>query len=130
MHMTSARVASFEPIQAIQAFLEPYSNSKIFSPNPISRNRHPKRLAMPPEESGATAAAKFVTSTVGNTVGGVANTVGGVVGAAGRGLGETIEGATGSVGRPVGNAVAYVTSGIEGGSRIIAKGVKDAGNWK
>lgn len=44
-----------------------------------------------PQESGVTGAAKFVTSTLGNTVGGVTNTVGGVVGAAGRGVAETVE---------------------------------------
>lgn len=42
------------------------------------------------QESGVTSGVKFVTSTVGNTVGGVTNTVGGVVGALGRGVGETV----------------------------------------
>ena len=41
------------------------------------------------QESGVTSGVKFVTSTIGNTVGGVTNTVGGVVGALGRGIGET-----------------------------------------
>ena len=36
------------------------------------------------QESGVTSGVKFVTSTVGNTVGGVTNTVGGVVGALSR----------------------------------------------
>lgn len=42
-------------------------------------------------DSGIASGFKFVTSTVGNTVGGVTNTVGGVVGAAGRGVAETVE---------------------------------------
>jgi hypothetical protein len=42
------------------------------------------------QESGVTSGVKFVTSTVGNTVGGVTNTLGGVVGALGRGIGETV----------------------------------------
>jgi hypothetical protein len=42
------------------------------------------------QESGVTSGVKFVTSTVGNTVGGVTNTLGGVVGALGRGVGETV----------------------------------------
>ncbi|OWY44895.1 hypothetical protein AALT_g3760 [Alternaria alternata] len=57
------------------------------------------------QESGVTSGVKFVTSTVGNTVGGVTNTVGGVVGALGRGVGETLEGATGSAGRPVARGI-------------------------
>jgi hypothetical protein len=61
----------------------------------------PSNTIMPigQEESGISSGVKFVTSTVGNTVGGVTNTVGGVVGALGRGVGETLEGATGSAGR-------------------------------
>lgn len=42
------------------------------------------------QDSGVTSGVKFVTSTVGNTVGGVTNTLGGVVGALGRGVGETV----------------------------------------
>lgn len=79
---------------------------------------------------GATGAAKFVTSTLGNTVGGVARTVGGVTGAAGRGLGDTITGATGSLGKPVGDALANATTGLESGTKRVAKGVEDAGQWK
>jgi hypothetical protein len=82
------------------------------------------------QESGATAGAKFVTSTVGNTVGGLTNTVGGLVGALGRGVGETIEGATGNAGRPVAKGLTDVTNGIEKGSNDVAGGVKRAGEWK
>jgi hypothetical protein len=79
---------------------------------------------------GATGAAKFVTSTLGNTVGGLARTVGGVTGAAGRGIGGTITGATGSAGKPIGDGLANATSGIEDATRKVAKGVEDAGNWE
>ena len=81
-------------------------------------------------ESGATAGVKFVTSTVGNTAAGAVNTVGGIVGAAGRGVGETIEGAAGSTGRPVAKAVANASTGIEGGAKDVAAGLKDAGQGK
>ncbi|KAK8224005.1 hypothetical protein BKA81DRAFT_348971 [Phyllosticta paracitricarpa] len=81
-------------------------------------------------ESGVSSGVKFVTSTVGNTVGGLLNTVGGVVGAAGRGVGETLEGATGSAGRPVARGVADAASGVEDGTGRIARGVKDAGQGK
>jgi hypothetical protein len=82
------------------------------------------------QDSGVTAGVKFVTSTIGNTVGGLTNLVGGVVGAASRGLGETIEGATGSAGKAVGRSIADAGTGIEDGSHRIAKGVKDAGYGK
>jgi hypothetical protein len=82
------------------------------------------------QDSGATAGAKFVTSTVGNTLGGVTNTVGGVVGALGRGVGETLEGATGSTGRPVAQGLKDATNGIEKGANDVAGGVKRAGEWK
>ncbi|KAF4305996.1 hypothetical protein GTA08_BOTSDO07197 [Botryosphaeria dothidea] len=81
-------------------------------------------------DSGVSSGVKFVTSTIGNTVGGLTNTVGGVVGAAGRGIGETLEGATGSAGRPVARGVADAATGVEDGSNRIAKGVKDAGQGK
>ena len=64
-------------------------------------------------DEGVTGAAKFVTSTVGNTVGGLSRTVGGVVGAAGRGLGDTITGATGKAGKPVGDGLSNATTGVE-----------------
>ena len=72
--------------------------------------------------------AKAVTSTLGNTVGGLVNTVGGVVGAATRGVGETVEGATGL--RSVGRGIAEVGTGIEAGVRSVGQGVKNAGQWK
>ncbi|KAL8980284.1 MAG: hypothetical protein Q9205_004590 [Flavoplaca limonia] len=81
-------------------------------------------------DKGATGAAKFVTSTVGNTVGGLGRTVGGVVGAGGRGLGQTITGATGSAGKPVGEAIESLGNGVENGANGVSKGVEDAGKWK
>jgi hypothetical protein len=82
------------------------------------------------QESGITGAGKVVTSTLGNTVGGLANTVGGVVGAASRGLGETVTSATGGLGKPVGEGVANIGTGVESGVANVAQGVKDAGEWK
>ncbi|MCJ1248799.1 hypothetical protein MMC30_006019 [Trapelia coarctata] len=82
------------------------------------------------QDSGATAGVRFVTSTVGNTVGGLVNTVGGVTGAAGRGVGETIEGATGSAGKSVGRAIANGATSVENGAHNFAGGVKDAGYGK
>lgn len=103
------------------------------------------------QDSGVTSGVKFVTSTVGNTVGGVTNTLGGVVGALGRGVGETVsclllrsvyeactdfglllqlEGATGSAGRPVARGIADVTTSIEKGANDVAGGVKRAGEGK
>ncbi|KAL4990330.1 hypothetical protein BDW68DRAFT_175045 [Aspergillus falconensis] len=81
-------------------------------------------------DSGVTGAAKFVTSTLGNTVGGVSKTVGGVTGAATRGLGDTVNSATGSTGRPVGDALGSVGTGLEDGLKKVGKGVEDAGQWK
>ncbi|KAI4282785.1 MAG: hypothetical protein L6R38_002673 [Xanthoria sp. 2 TBL-2021] len=81
-------------------------------------------------DKGATGAAKFVTSTVGNTVGGLGRTVGGVVGAGGRGLGQTITGATGGAGKPVGEAIESLGNGVENGAQNVSKGVEDAGKWK
>lgn len=80
------------------------------------------------QDSGATGAAKWVTSTVGNTVGGVTRTVGNVTGAASRGLGDTINSATGS--KPVGDAIGKAGSGVQGGAESVAKGVEDAGKWE
>ncbi|KAL9599439.1 MAG: hypothetical protein Q9179_003553 [Wetmoreana sp. 5 TL-2023] len=82
------------------------------------------------DDKGVTGAAKFVTSTVGNTVGGLGRTVGGVVGAGGRGLGQTVTGATGSAGKPVGDAIESLGNGVENGSTSVSKGVEDAGKWK
>ncbi|KAJ5225899.1 hypothetical protein N7468_007124 [Penicillium chermesinum] len=82
------------------------------------------------QDSGVTGAAKFVTSTLGNTVGGVGRTVGGVTGAATRGVGDTISGATGSAGRPVGDALNSAGTGLEDGTKRVAHGVENAGQWK
>ncbi|KAF2669917.1 hypothetical protein BT63DRAFT_224896 [Microthyrium microscopicum] len=98
-------------------------------------------------DTGATGVAKGVTTAVGNTVSGLSNTVGGVVGmwpyycsftlysdvvigAVGRGLGETVTGVTGGVGQPVGNALESVGDGVQDGGARIAKGSRDAGQWK
>jgi hypothetical protein len=104
--------------QATTCHLKPYPSHPVTT-MPIGQ-----------QESGATAGAKFVTSTVGNTLGGVTNTVGGVVGALGRGVGETLEGATGSAGRPVARGLMDATNGIEKGANDVAGGVKRAGEWK
>ncbi|KAL9611534.1 MAG: hypothetical protein Q9167_003818 [Letrouitia subvulpina] len=78
-------------------------------------------------DSGITGGAKFVTSTIGNTVGGLGRTVGGVAGAGGRGLGQTVTGATGSAGKPVGDAIESLGNGVESGAKSVSKGVEDAG---
>ena len=57
-------------------------------------------------------------------------TVGGVVGAAGRGLGDTVTGATGSAGKPIGDGLANITTGLEDGTKKVAKGVEDTGKWE
>ncbi|KAL8938741.1 MAG: hypothetical protein Q9216_003728 [Gyalolechia sp. 2 TL-2023] len=79
-------------------------------------------------DKGVTGAAKFATSTLGNTVGGLGRTVGGVVGAGGRGLGQTVTAATGSSGKPVGDALENLGNGVESGAQNVSKGVEDAGN--
>ncbi|RAH43481.1 uncharacterized protein BO95DRAFT_445066 [Aspergillus brunneoviolaceus CBS 621.78] len=100
-------------------------NHKLFHEPPQPNHKMPSS-----QDSGVTGAAKFVTSTLGNTVGGVSRTVGGVTGAAGRGIGDTITGATGSAGKPVGDALGNIGSGVEDGARKVAQGVEDAGQWK
>lgn len=65
-----------------------------------------------------------------NTVGGVTRTVGGVAGAAGRGIGDTITGATGSAGRPLGDGLNNAATGLESGTKHVARGVEDAGEWR
>ncbi|ROW13508.1 hypothetical protein VPNG_04426 [Cytospora leucostoma] len=82
------------------------------------------------DNKGVTGAAKTVTGILGNTVSGVSHTVGGVVGGATRGVGETVNGLTGGVGRPVGDGIASVGTGVENGLGDVAKGARDAGNWK
>ncbi|KAI9742045.1 MAG: hypothetical protein M1834_000435 [Cirrosporium novae-zelandiae] len=81
-------------------------------------------------DSGLSKGALFVTSTIGNTVGGVSKTVGGILGAGGRGLGETITGVTGSAGKPIGDGIASAATGIENGARDVARGVEKAGQGK
>ncbi|KAL1837208.1 hypothetical protein VTJ49DRAFT_4159 [Mycothermus thermophilus] len=71
-------------------------------------------------DSGATGAAKTVTSTLGNTTGSLLNTVGG----------ETVNAATGGLGKPVGDAVSNVGTSVEAGVGSVAQGTKDAGEWK
>lgn len=91
------------------------------------------QTAMPTEsnqDKGVTGAAKFLTSTLGNTVGGVTRTVGGVAGTAGRGIGDTITSATGSAGEPIGNALGSASSGLENGAEWVARGTENAGKWK
>lgn len=96
-------------------------SSKIsFNMSPLESNN----------DKGVTGAAKFATSTLGNTVGGLGRTVGGVVGAGGRGLGQTITAATGSSGKPVGDALENLGNGVESGAKNVSKGVEDAGKWK
>ena len=82
------------------------------------------------DKTGATGAVTFVTSTLGNTVGGLSKTVGGVVGAAGRGLGDTVTNVTGSAGKPVGDGLSSLTTGIENGARDLGKGAENAGQGK
>ena len=81
-------------------------------------------------DSGLSKGTIFVTSTLGNTVGGVAKTIGGVVGAGGRGVGETITNVTGKTGAPVGDGIASLATGIENGTRKVAEGVEDAGRGR
>ncbi|KAL8627814.1 hypothetical protein Q9189_006496 [Teloschistes chrysophthalmus] len=78
------------------------------------------------DDKGATGAAKFVTSTVGNTVGGLGKTVGGVVGAGGRGIGQTVTAATGSAGKPVGEAIESLGNGVENGANNISDPIRAA----
>ncbi|KAI0100280.1 hypothetical protein GGR51DRAFT_564304 [Nemania sp. FL0031] len=80
-------------------------------------------------DKGVTGAAKFVTSTLGNAVGGVGRTAGNITGAAGRGIGDTVTSVTGSAGKPVGDAIGNVGTGIENGANSVAKGVENAGRW-
>ncbi|KAK4660028.1 hypothetical protein QC762_115520 [Podospora pseudocomata] len=80
--------------------------------------------------AGISGAGKTVTSTLGNTLGGIANTAGGVVGSAGRGLGDTVNSVTGETGRPIGDGLKNITGGIEKGVQDVSQGVKDTGEWK
>ena len=82
------------------------------------------------QDSGVTGAAKFVTSTGGSLVGGLVGTLGGVTGAAARGVGSTLNATTGSLGKPVGDALISTGDGVESGTKDVAKGVQNAGEWK
>ncbi|KAK1636266.1 hypothetical protein BDP81DRAFT_429363 [Colletotrichum phormii] len=82
------------------------------------------------QNAGVTGGAKFVTSALGNTVGGVTRTVGNVTGAATQGVGDTISSATGSAGRPVGDGIANLGQGLSGALNSVGKGAEDAGQWK
>ena len=53
-----------------------------------------------------------------------------MAGAAGRGIGDTITGATGSAGKPLGDGLNNAASGLESGTKDLARGVEDAGQWK
>jgi len=108
-----------------------YTPLETYTPvSTSSAQLDPTIMPVGQQESGVTSGVKFVTSTVGNTVGGVTNTLGGVVGALGRGVGETVEGATGSAGRPVARGIADATTSVEEGANKIAGGIKRAGEGK
>jgi hypothetical protein len=53
-----------------------------------------------------------------------------VTGAAGRGIGDTITGATGSIGKPIGDGLGNAATGVEKGTKDVARGVEGAGEWK
>lgn len=114
----------------IDTYLELLSQHSLQYSIPESIFPTYNKMPVGQQESGVTSGVKFVTSTVGNTVGGVTNTAGGVVGALGRGVGETLEGATGSAGRPVARGIADATTSVEDGAGKIAGGVKRAGEGK
>lgn len=46
------------------------------------------------------------------------------------GVGDTITGATGSLGKPLGDGLNNAATGLENGTRKVAQGVEDAGEWK
>ncbi|KAF6818132.1 hypothetical protein CSOJ01_02013 [Colletotrichum sojae] len=97
-------------------------------------NSNKKSFRMPvgnnDQNNGVTGAAKFVTSTLGNTVGGVTRTVGNVTGAATKGVGDTITSASGSAGRPVGDGLGNLGGGLQNALNSVGKGAEDAGQWK
>jgi hypothetical protein len=129
----------FKPLALSQIFLHRISRAILSCfPRSTSTDTDPSQkhqlqfptMTIGSQDQGATGAAKWVTSTLGNTVGGVARTVGGVTGAATRGVGDTINSATGSAGRPVGDAIGNAGTGLEDGTKQVAKGVENAGQWK
>jgi hypothetical protein len=81
-------------------------------------------------QSGILSAGKTVTSTLGNTLGGVTNTAGGVVGSAGKGIGETVNSATGDTGKPLGDTISNVGSGVDKTGQGLSQGLRDAGEMK
>ena len=56
--------------------------------------------------------------------------MGGVVGGASRGVGETVNAVTGDLGKPLGDGVSNVGTSVEGAGQDVAKGARDAGDWK
>ncbi|KAK4231461.1 hypothetical protein QBC38DRAFT_223186 [Podospora fimiseda] len=78
----------------------------------------------------ATGLGKTVTSTLGNTLGGLTDTLGDTVGSAGSGLGNTINSATGQTGVPVGDMITNLTGGVSGAAKSLGKGIKDTGEMK
>lgn len=112
-------------LDTITAFKAP--TAEIFVNLAINMPSNPTSSS---SDSGVTGAAKFVTSTLGNTVGGLSRTAGNVTGAASRGIGDTITSATGSAGQPVGDALGNIGTAVENGVSDVAKGVERAGEWK
>lgn len=74
---------------------------------------------MSSNNNGAAGGAQLLTGILGNTVSGLTNTVG-----------ETVNGVTGGVGRPLGDGITNLTGGLENATGSIAKGARDAGQWK
>jgi len=81
-------------------------------------------------QSGILGAGKTVTSTLGNTLGGVTNTAGGVVGSAGKGVGETVNSAAGNTGKPLGDTISSLGSGVDKAGQGLSQGLRDAGEMK
>ncbi len=133
-HLAQARPLHIPPTNHTGLHLvSTYTHQKQTIYHQTDRQTGAHTANMPIENSqnqGVTGAAKFVTSTVGNTVGGLGRTVGNVTGAAARGVGDTITGATGSAGKPVGDALGSVGTGIQDGANSVSKGVENAGQWR
>lgn len=110
-------------------YFTPHQPPHIFKTQQSSTSLSSNILAMPLDNNNQNPVT-FVTSTLGNGVGGVAKTAGGIVGAGGRGVGQTITGVTGNAGKPLGDAVEALGNGIEGGTKNVAEGVENAGKGK
>ncbi|KAI0386360.1 hypothetical protein F5Y04DRAFT_290029 [Hypomontagnella monticulosa] len=124
-------VTSHLVLTMLHVYLEhPYQTNQPNSQPQQHHNTTNMPLENNDQNKGVTGAAKFVTSTVGNVVGGVGRTAGNVVGAAGRGIGDTVTSATGSTGKPVGDAIGSVGTGVQSGAEGVSKGVENAGQWK